>query len=334
MSTDQVLLHRFVIEQLAAAGVDPRRLAREAGLPEWALTGDSGHLPSPTFSRLWEVAAHALGDPDVALRVGGNFQLSSLGLYDYLFSTAPTLGAGLATSDPYVTAVTTNHRFHLLADNEREVTLYLDMLDGEGPGRDLTQLWGLIASLTRARRAVRGPIVPLKVGLRQQAPSRQGVYREAFGTGAVEFGAAYDGITFRAADMDLPLVTADSALAAVLRPLADALPPPPPLRAVWPRRVAAALERAMDEGDVSLERVARALALSPRTLQRRLAEAGTTWRRELDRARDARLRRAVAVGPMNRSRQAELLGYSDAASMRRAARRWSAARRGPTTLTP
>lgn len=331
MSTDQVLLHRFVIAQLKDAGLDPVRLAREAGLPEWALRGDSGHLPSATFSRLWELAAHALDDPDIALRVGSGFRLSSLGLFDYLFSSAPTLGAGLATSDPYVTAVTTNHRFHLIQDTEREITLYLDMIDGDGRGRDLTQLWGLIASLTRARRAVRQPLTPVRVSLRQRGPARQQVYRDAFGTPEVEFDAGHDGITFRVDDMERPLLTADPALAAVLRPLADALPPPPSLLAVWPRRVAAALERAFDEGDVSLERVARELALSPRTLQRRLAEAGTTWRRELDRARDARLGRVVATGPVNRSRQAELLGYSDAASMRRAARRWSAARRD---LTP
>ena len=73
---------------------------------------------------------------------------------------------------------------------------------------------------------------------------------------------------------------------------------------------------------MSLDRVARRLATSPRTLQRRLADAGTTWRQELDRAR---LRRATAAGPLSRSRQAQLLGYADAASMRRAAQRWTVA---------
>ncbi|WP_280312424.1 AraC family transcriptional regulator [Nocardia abscessus] len=325
MGTDQVLLHRFVVSQLTAAGVDRDRLLRESGLPEWTMAGDDVHLPSQTFSRLWEIGEHALGDPDVALNVASRYRLTCLGLYDYLFSSAPTLGAGLATCGPYVTAVTTNHRFDLVAENDDEVTLYLDMIEGAGRGRDLTQLWGLSAVLSRARRVVREPLAPLRVSLRQRAPARAGAFIEVFGTAAIEFDAPVDAMTFRASDMNLPLTTSDPVLAGILQPLAAALPPPPPLADAWPERVAAALADCLNDGDASLERVARRLATSPRTLQRRLREAGTTWRAELDRARSARLIAASAAGPLSPSRQAEILGYSDPGSMRRAARRWSPA---------
>ncbi|MFX0575219.1 AraC family transcriptional regulator ligand-binding domain-containing protein [Nocardia nepalensis] len=323
MGTDQVLLHRFVISQLTAAGLDRDRLIRETGLPEWTMAGADVHLPSHTFSRLWEFGEHALGDPNVALRVASRYELTSLGLYDYLFSTAPTLGAGLATCGPYVAAVTTNHRFDLVTENEHEVTLYLDIINGEGRGRDLIQLWGLAAVLSRARRVVREPLIPLRVSLRQRAPSDIDVFVEVFGTAAIEFDAPVDAMTFRASDMELPLTTSDPVLASVLQPLADALPPPPPLATAWPDRVAAAVADALAEGEVSLDRVARRLATSPRTLQRRLMEAGTTWRLELERARNARLAQASAGGLLSRTRQAELLGYSDVGSMRRAARRRS-----------
>ncbi|WP_280427879.1 AraC family transcriptional regulator, partial [Nocardia brasiliensis] len=245
------------------------------------------------------------------------------GQTQYFSSPAPPAGAGLATCGPYVTAVTTNHRFDLVAENDEEVTLYLDMIRGEGRGRDLTQLWGLTAVLSRARRVVREPLVPLRVSLRQSAPAQVRTFVEVFGTTAIEFDAPVDAMVFRAADMDLPLTTSDPVLAAILRPLAEALPPPPPLASAWPERVAAALADALESGDVSLDRVSRSLATSPRTLQRRLMEAGTTWRQELDRARTARLDAATATGKLSRARQAELLGYSDAGSMRRAARRWS-----------
>lgn len=325
MTTDQSLLHRFVISQLDNAGLDRAQLIRDAGLPDWSMTGDDVHLPSATFSRLWEIGEHRLG-PDVALQVARRYELSSLGLYDYLFASAPTLGAGLATCGPHITAVTTNHRFDLVAENENESTLYLEMLDGDGRGRDHTQLWGLTAVLSRARRVVDGPLNPVRVSLRQAAPTHLDGFRAVFGSATVEFDAPTDSITFRAADLDLPLTTADPVLAAVLRPLAAALPPPPTLASAWPERVAAAVDKAIEAGEVSLNSVARILRISPRTLQRRLTEAGTTWRAELDRARSARLSRAVSAGslPLTGTRQAELLGYSDAGSARRAARRWSA----------
>ena len=322
MGTDSTLLHRFVITRLAEAGLDRDRLVRECGLPDWAMTGPGTHVPNDHFGRLWEIAEQWLDDPDVALHIASRYQLSTTRLYDYLFTSAPTVGAGFATCGPYVTAVTSNHRFELLQENEAEATLTLDMIDGEGRARDLTQIWGLVAVLTRARAVVDAPLDPIRVSLRQSAPRDLRTFRDVFGTATVDFGAPLDAMTFRAADMDLPLTTADPVLAEVLQPLAATLPPPPPLELSWPERVGAALAEALDEGEVSLERVARRLATSPRTLQRRLTEAGTTWRRELDRAR---LQRAAAAGPVSRARQAKLLGYADAASVRRAAQRWNVA---------
>ncbi|WP_227983627.1 AraC family transcriptional regulator ligand-binding domain-containing protein [Nocardia spumae] len=320
MATDQTMLHRFVISQMSDAGLDRDRLLRECELPEWTLAGEGVHVPSPIFARLWEIGEKWLDDPDVALHVASRYQLAATRLYDYLFASAPTVGAGLATCGPYVTAVTTNHRFELAVDNEDETTLYLDMIEGEGRGRELVQMWGLVAVLTRARRVVAGPLDPVRVSLRQSAPPRLGAFAEVFGSAILEFDAGVDCMTFRSSDMNLPLTTADPVLADVLQPLAAALPPPPPLVSAWPEQVASALADAFAHGEVSLDQVARRLATSPRTLQRRLAEAGTTWRQELDRAR---LARAAAAGPLSRERQAELLGYADAGSMRRAARRWS-----------
>src|SRR5690242_13526340 len=130
MGTDQTLLHRFVISQMTDAGIDRDRLLRECELPEWTLAGEGVHVPARVFSRLWEIGENWLDDPDVALHVASRYQLAATRLYDYLFASAPTVGAGLATCGPYVTAVTTNHRFDLVAENEAETTLYLDMIEG------------------------------------------------------------------------------------------------------------------------------------------------------------------------------------------------------------
>jgi AraC-like DNA-binding protein len=60
----------------------------------------------------------------------------------------------------------------------------------------------------------------------------------------------------------------------------------PPARSTrWSDQVGTALEAALAEGKFSLAEVARRLDVGPRTLQRRLADEGTTWSRELDQAR-------------------------------------------------
>jgi AraC-like DNA-binding protein len=71
-----------------------------------------------------------------------------------------------------------------------------------------------------------------------------------------------------------------------------------------------------------MEDVARRLAVSPRTLQRRLAERGTTWRAELDTVRRFRAQQARQFASPTMASLATRLAYSDVRSVRRAIRRW------------
>jgi AraC-like DNA-binding protein len=85
------------------------------------------------------------------------------------------------------------------------------------------------------------------------------------------------------------------------------------LRRVLPARLA--------DRTASLSEVSSALAISPRTLQRRLAAAGTSWRAEVDSAR-RELAGELARAGEARKAVARRLGYSDTRGLRRALRRW------------
>ena len=90
----------------------------------------------------------------------------------------------------------------------------------------------------------------------------------------------------------------------------------------WYRQFQTQLEEVIAEGRPSLQVLARRLTVSTRTLQRRLAEHGTTWRAELETARQLRAQRARQAGPIGMTRLASHLGYADPRSARRALRRW------------
>jgi AraC-like DNA-binding protein len=68
--------------------------------------------------------------------------------------------------------------------------------------------------------------------------------------------------------------------------------------------------------------VARMLAVSPRTLQRRLADESTSWRAELDAVRRERATALLRQGTTTDA-TAQRLGYSGSRALRRALRRWS-----------
>jgi hypothetical protein len=114
---------------------------------------------------------------------------------------------------------------------------------------------------------------------------------------------------------------ADPALARILHRYAATLPTPPAVP--WFGHFQQALEETIGQGCPSLHAVAGKLAVSPRTLQRRLAGHGTTWRAELDAIRQRRLARADGSLPM--TSLARQLGYAGPRSTRRALRRWNTA---------
>jgi AraC-like DNA-binding protein len=127
-------------------------------------------------------------------------------------------------------------------------------------------------------------------------------------------------ITFGAVDLTTPMTGADPRLAGILRRYAASLPPPRPV--TFPEVFRVTLAEAIEHGAPSLREVASRPAVSSRTLQRRLAEHGTTWRGELDTARRSAAS-AASARPVKIASLARRLGYSDPRSARRALRRWA-----------
>ncbi|MFI6869036.1 AraC family transcriptional regulator ligand-binding domain-containing protein [Nocardia sp. NPDC050406] len=293
-TSDTVLMPRFILSRAAAAGIDPARLAREAGMPGWLLADNTARVPSHYYPRLWELLEHAVGEPDTTLRAVGEYKVGDLGLFDYLISTADTLGEGLGVVGPYVGAVSTNFRMDPGEQTETEATFDLYMVNAEGHGRDLSVQSSLGILVSRIRQVTGQPIHPVRMTFQQRAPRRTEAFRAHFGSARLDFGAPVNSMTYRIADFELPQVTADPMLAAVLRRHAASMPPPPPRATEWPDRVAAVLERMLRDGEPALDAVARRLFASPRTLQRRLAESGTTWRLEVERARKRHIEQLAA----------------------------------------
>jgi AraC-like DNA-binding protein len=75
-------------------------------------------------------------------------------------------------------------------------------------------------------------------------------------------------------------------------------------------------------GDIRIQSVARALATSVRSLQRRLAGAGSSYQQLVDLARKDAAERYLATSSFSIGEIAYLLGYSEAAAFNRAFRRW------------
>ena len=76
-------------------------------------------------------------------------------------------------------------------------------------------------------------------------------------------------------------------------------------------------------GDPSLEHVAEQLAMTPRTLQRKLHEIGTSHNELLDQMRRQLAMRYLREREMAICEVAYLLGFSESSSFHRAFKRWT-----------
>ena len=88
-------------------------------------------------------------------------------------------------------------------------------------------------------------------------------------------------------------------------------------------RVHGALLELLPSGHPTMDGVARALAVSTRTLQRRLREEGTSYRAVLGQTRESLARHYLTSSALSTAEISFLLGYEEPNSFYRAFRGWT-----------
>lgn len=181
----------------------------------------------------------------------------------------------------------------------------------------------VIASLVLTIRRIVGADVMLEPCLVHAAPtSRSEEYDRVLGC-AVRFMAGCDEVQFPAATLARRLASADTSICGFLERYAGDRLAALPTDASAGVQLNRAYVDAVERGDPAIHRVGRALAMSPRTLQRRLRAAGTSHREMVDATR-----RDLALGYLRNTNAtletiAERLGYSESSTFARAFRRWT-----------
>src|SRR5260221_203051 len=123
--------------------------------------------------------------------------------------------------------------------------------------------------------------------------------------------------------LSLPLVQADSALSATLQRIGEAFVAAQPRALTWRQAVRKRIADQLCCDGCSCEAIARSLAVTPRTLLRRLKEEATTFRDELDAVRQEKAVTYLRDTTLSVSELAYLLGFSSVATFHRAFKRWT-----------
>jgi AraC-like DNA-binding protein len=306
---------------LRARGCVPQEVIRRAGLPDTSADLLEVPVQLAELRRFFDIAAEAAADPDLGVAVVPSIPVHNWDLLDYCCLNAPTVRGALARVERYF-ALFNEHAILTISPTPAGATL-----DMRVPGEPLffgqhgNQLW-LGMAIDRIRRGTRAHIKPLRCWLAHPEPRPTRGFATFAGTDDVTFGSESNGFELRAADLDTPVVGADPVLLSVLdsyaeRELAERGPAHGLLG-----RVRDLVRRTLPEPPPPIDAIAERLRMSPRTLQRQLAESGTTYRDIVDRVREQLARFHLEAG-RSTDEIAYLLGYSERAPFLRAFQRWT-----------
>lgn len=314
---------RALLAGFQAAGLDARAAREAAGLAPPALEPVDAVLPLEAFGRLWEAAWRQAPREDLPTEVGLAIPFGAFGALDYLAASSPSVEAAfhaLASHFRYVAA-----GFRLEVSGRPEGGTVLLLPDHPQPGRDRTaevsDEFTLAVLVGRFRaRPLSPPFRATRVRLTRPAPERPTRHAALLGA-PVEFGCAASALEVPGEAWRARLESADPLLQETLRQLADRIGLGE-ASSDLELAVRARLRTLLPEGRGEAAAVARSLGLSARTLHRRLAASGRTFRRILEAFRQAEAERLLAGPAVPLGEVALRLGFADQTAWNRAFRRW------------
>ncbi len=293
------------IELAQSLGLDAFAMLRRAGLSTRSLQDPETPLSVESVHTLLETSATASAAEDFGLRLAARRQLSHLGPIALVLREEPTARQALDTLFRYLRLLNTS-LVTRLESNDGRLIIHEDILtESQAP---MPQSIGLaLGVMYRILRELLGSQWrPLGVCFKHQAPRDTHGYQAFFGT-PVDFGAPFNGIVCRAAELEAPRASGNPEMARFTRQFLDlALAREQRTTAATVRQLITAL---LPGGQCTSQQVAQHLGVDRRTLHRHLAADGGSFSQTLQNVRVTLVMEQLRHGNLPLTEVAKLLGF-------------------------
>jgi AraC-like DNA-binding protein len=301
-----------ISSMLAMHRIDTAALLREAGMPDQALHGEV-IAPLVRVQKLLDLVAVRAGMPLLGLELAERVPTGAFGVTEFLMRSAPDVEGALRVLCEFSPLINPMLEFRYVKQRDAGYVHFAVPSQRDALGRHLNEYTLMLA--VRQFSSVLGERVPLERAW--FAHGRRSQVDEL----AARFGCP---VTFDAADCGFALPkawvartppTTDPALFEFLTAQARAQLANLASRDII-SQVARVIEARLASGAVGGTDVARAMATTFRSLQRHLADAGTTYRDVLQHVRLRRRAELMRTG-LEPAEVARRLGFSSVSAMRR-----------------
>lgn len=341
-STDGRVAGAYLLPLLEAAGahgIAAATLAQAAGVPPHSLAASAASLAARDYVRLLDAAAKLAGDAHFGLHVGQRVRMGTYSAYGLILLSCKNVGQALEQTARYERLAHDLGRSTLQRNGA--VAHYRWASNYPGASRHLVD--SVFAGVKVCGDWLAGmPLPPALLAFTHDGGGdllRHATHRDEYVRvlGSLPaFNAPANTATFDAQLLDWPVPNADVSLYPVLCQHAEQLLAQRRAEtgggAGIEAQVHAAIVAGLRQGSARLASVAATLAVTPRTLQRKLADAGTSFQALLDQSRYGLARDYLREPDLSLVDIAFLLGYQEQSAFNHAFRVWAGTNPGAWRL--
>jgi AraC-like DNA-binding protein len=307
-------------ELVADLGGDPIRLLRTAKVKASAFDQPAAFISFGGMIDLLERSARDLGRPDFGFRLAERQDIGILGPLAVAMRYSMTVGDAMRCASKYIYVHNPAIRFTVRPDAPGEEAHFdFEILSEHAQhcAQMLEHGVGVTARILSMLAEGRSRLQ--KVWLPHSPVASRATYRSHLDAPVI-FDAPMAALSVDRRTLDLPLGEHNEELLELAtRYLEIEFPKRQPPFLAQVRRV---IERLLGTGNCSYADVANALAVHPRTLQRRLRDEGTTFEAIKDEARRDLAQRYLAHPDLPLTQVTALLDYSEQSALTRSCQRW------------
>jgi len=310
-----------LFEAISSAGANPDEILQRLGLDRSVFSEPEGFIASSSFAQLLEEAARATADDCFGLHFAEQYNPKNIGPLVYAVLNSPTIGAGLANVERYLHVYNQAEKWLFTIEGNRGYVRFLLTDLGIDSLRQSYE-HGMAIVLNTVRMMVGSHWSPEEVQFVHEAPAQTSEHLRLFRCPVV-FGCESNTMVIEHDFLERQVPAADKRLYGILSSYLEHVWSEMPPEDGLVSSVRKCVAESMKDGDPKLNSVAKKVAMSPRTLQRRLKDYGMDFKKLVNDTR-----RRCAIDYLRDSKNtltgiAFLLGYSELSAFNRAFKRWT-----------
>jgi AraC-like DNA-binding protein len=277
-------------------------------------------VPAEHFFGLHEFLDEQLG-PGFSVRTGQQMKIEDYGVLGLSWRTCSWAGEIFDRSERYFSLLSNTYAFRVVK-GPVTATIYLNR-EPHRKGLELSNEATLSATVVVLQAMTETNIAPTEVTFKHGPPSDLSSYNQAFQCPVLFHHHCYS-ISYRTADLELRTAKADRSINAYL--LKQVEEQTQGIKIAGPkiiRDVEALIKDGLPSGIPSIRQISNLLAMSSRTLTRRLADAGVTYRDLIRKTQEHLAKELLRDATKSIGEIAFFTGFSEQSAFNRAFKNWT-----------